>query len=294
MITVRDLWVGTDHAGDYIETCQKSTPSRGRAIYNQPWAPATNMNPFTNPVSPVSSADHNTLVASGNQTYSNLLALHSELSAKYTTLQAAYVTLATAIPTIFQFILNPFNIPPPSASDASLVSNSLNKVFRPRKDDFPLVLYWERSDFKSSSDSDLTTISDDKNPKLAFLEHNTGEEFTLQEISDLRSHLRSCFTTLLDRGIAPSTWSRASCVATNWLRTEMLNYCPDLALCAANWKVDALTTEVYSQWTRSRREQIAAASTTASAKRKAEESDSSRSEIKINLFLSNGGLHKKG
>ncbi|KAJ7849940.1 hypothetical protein B0H13DRAFT_1905920 [Mycena leptocephala] len=57
-----------------------------------------------------------------------------------------------------------------------------------------------------------------------------------------------------------------------------LTYCPDLGLCATNWKVDALATEVYSQWSRYHRDEIqshrpAPANTNTNGKRKSGESE---------------------
>ncbi|KAJ7032076.1 hypothetical protein C8F04DRAFT_1262232 [Mycena alexandri] len=117
-------------------------------------------------------------------------------------------------------------------------------------DEFPLVQFWYRKDFK---DTDLATFGDnDKHQKLGFLEHEDGRQYTKEEIKAQRKHTSTAFQTLLLRGLAPPTWSQASSVAVNWFRAEMLTHCPDLALCAANWKVDVLATEVYSQWSRRR------------------------------------------
>ncbi|KAJ7429765.1 hypothetical protein B0H11DRAFT_1944258 [Mycena galericulata] len=137
----------------------------------------------------------------------------------------------------------------------------------------------------TNADSDLTTISeDDESAKLTFLEHQNGDRFTAQEEADTRAHIRAAFVSLLEKQLAPLTWSQASSIAVNWLRTEMLSYCPDLGLCAMNWKVDALATEVYSQWSRHRRDVVKShrpapantnTNTNTNGKRRSAESESS-------------------
>ncbi|KAJ7907002.1 hypothetical protein B0H13DRAFT_1880061 [Mycena leptocephala] len=169
------------------------------------------------------------------------------------------------------------------------------------QDDFPSVAFWNCADF-TQSDSDLTSISDDKSslPSLSFLEHADGECFDTAEIDSVRGHIQAAFVTLLDRGLAPTTWSHASSVAVNWLRNEMLTYSPDLGLCSGNWKINMMATIVYSQWSRRRREQIAsqvkapvAVKTTTGGKQKSEEeSDSSIAPKKSKITASSHNSHR--
>lgn len=245
----------------------------------------------------LNTANHNDLVTSGNPTYAKLLTMFSELKTEHATLRCvsfslkssnphwkvssdAYILLATSIPKIFHFIPNPFEIQiPGSDPKSSLHINPISRTHQLSKEDYPLVVFWDRADF-TNADSDLTTISeDDESAKLAFLEHQNGDRFTAQEEADTRAHIRAAFVSLLEKQLAPLTWSQASSIAVNWLRTEMLTYCPDLGLCAMNWKVDALATEVYSQWSRYRRDEIqshrpAPANTNTNGKRKWGESES--------------------
>ncbi|KAJ7906345.1 hypothetical protein B0H13DRAFT_1463370, partial [Mycena leptocephala] len=98
---------------------------------------------------------------------------------------------------------------------------------------------------------------DDEHWKLGFLEHEDGTLFDQDEGRDTRAHARAAFSSLLLKHLAPITWSQASSLAINWYRAEMLAHCPELGLCSNNWKVDAIATEVYSQWSKRRRETIA-------------------------------------
>ncbi|KAJ7871777.1 hypothetical protein B0H13DRAFT_2554191 [Mycena leptocephala] len=250
----------------------------------------------------LASADHNALVASGNPTYARLLQIHSDLSVRCQTLQEAYYMLATSIPQIFQFIPNPLQIEiPPDSNSLPHIKHHLSSPSL-SQDDFPSVAFWNRADF-TQSDSDLTSISDDKSSlsSLSFLEHTNGERFDTAEIDSVRGHIQAAFITLLDRGLAPTTWSHASSVAVNWLRTEMLIYSPDLGLCSGNWKINMMATIVYSQWSRRRREQIAsqvkvpvAVKTTTGGKRKSqEESDSSIAPKKSKITASSHNSHRR-
>lgn len=119
--------------------------------------------------------------------------------------------------------------------------------------DYPHIAYWNRRDYE---ETDLTSISDDNQSKLQFLEHEDGSLFLKEEIDETRKHAREAFQTLLNEKLSPPTWSQASSTASNFFRKEMLTYCPELRFCANNWKVDALATEIYSQWVRRRREQV--------------------------------------
>ncbi|KAJ7849928.1 hypothetical protein B0H13DRAFT_1905909 [Mycena leptocephala] len=205
-------------------------------------------------------------------------------------------------PQIFQIIPNPLQIEIPPDSNSLPPINRHPSSASLSQDDFPHVALWNRADF-TQSDSNLTSISDDKSSlsSLSFLEHANGERFDTAEIDSVRGHIQTAFVTLLDRGLAPTTWSHASSVAVNWLRNEMLTYCPDPGLCSGNWKINVMATIVYSQWSRRRREQIAsqvkapvAVKTTAGSKRKSqEESDSSIAPKKSKIAASSPNSHRR-
>ncbi|KAJ7031064.1 hypothetical protein C8F04DRAFT_1263335 [Mycena alexandri] len=197
------------------------------------------------PAETLQNADHDALIMSGNRTYAALLTQLREISAKYETLEKAYFLLATSVPQVFRTIPNIFGLDLPSSDSETNNSNALsanhsNSTLRSH-DDFPDVQFWYRKEFK---DNDLATVGgDEKHQKLGFLEYEDGTQYTKDEIKAQRRHARTAFGTLLLRGLAPPTWSQASSVAVNWFRAEMLTHCPDLGLCAANWKVDVLATE---------------------------------------------------
>ncbi|KAJ7761308.1 hypothetical protein B0H16DRAFT_1719484 [Mycena metata] len=230
---------------------ESSPPARGQNYPAQQWAP----NHRITPAEMLQNADHNALIMSGNPPYARLVTLYTEKSTKYEILEQAYILLATSVPQVFRIIPNVLSLDLPSDfSPAANNSNSLPADNSRSHDNFPLVQFWNRKDFK---ENDVATIGDDeKHQKLGFIEHEDGSQYTEEEIKAQRKCARTAFETLLLRGLAPPTWSQATSVAVNWFRAEMLTHCPDLGLCSANWKVDILATEVYSQWIRRRRDEI--------------------------------------
>ncbi|KAJ7745020.1 hypothetical protein DFH07DRAFT_776925 [Mycena maculata] len=167
----------------------------------------------------------------GNVTYTKLLQSHSELEVRYVTLQDAYYTLAISIPQVFRYIPNPMGIiVPQSESDPVVMNTVLTHSFGTpltkeiSKDNYPNVQYWECSDYKQS---DIATTSDTTSSKVDFLEHSDGTPFSKDEKDQVRKYAREAFQYLLLNGWAPLTW-----------------------------KVDLLATEVYSQWSRKRKDVI--------------------------------------
>lgn len=224
------------------------------------------------------------LIKHKNMAYSNLLNRYDQLHIRHDMLvygsfsfsvashqfsrSSAYTTLANAIPQIFNHIPNPMQIPiPPSAS------TSVSSVTAPNNppgfnafsildpDNFPEIRYWTRKKFSAN---DVTELHDDDDNetagKLGFLEHINGVRFTEEELKSVRKHAYESFSGLLEDGNAPLKWSQASSMASQRVRTEIVRQHPEIALCANNWKVDAVITETYGQWTTRRKEQIAESS----------------------------------
>ncbi|KAJ7705060.1 hypothetical protein B0H16DRAFT_1901938 [Mycena metata] len=229
---------------------------------------------------PVKQADHQALLRHGNVAYSKLLSAYNDLSIRHDTLRTAYNTLATSIPQIFKHIPNPLNFPIPASyssasASAGASSLSLDPLSPLVQSDFPDIQFWNRSDFKEDGLTDITD-NDEKSGKLAFLEHRTGTQFTAAEIKAVRKSAYGSFQTLLDSSNAPLRWSQATSTATQQVRKELITEHPELALCANNWKVDAVLTEVYGQWTSRRKDAIheskqVPTSTSGSKKRKQRE-----------------------
>ncbi|KAK7006970.1 hypothetical protein R3P38DRAFT_2793635 [Favolaschia claudopus] len=249
-----------------LDSSQMGFPQPNSGVGRGPLKLNTNSS-FTNPLQ---YADHEALLRSGNFTYTRLMTAHNELCIKYATLSDAYHTLANAVPQVFRYIPNPLQIQSKSPSDtsmpASLPGSSTASASSATKDDFPLIKYFSRPK-SSEALSDLAT-DDNENSKLWFLEQRDGTPFTATKIADARKHLRRVFTTLLDQKQAPAKWSQASSVAANWMRDEMLTYCPELGFCEDNWKLDVFASEVYSQWSRHRRDAIEASHKKAAPKAK--------------------------
>ncbi|KAJ7714470.1 hypothetical protein DFH07DRAFT_286825 [Mycena maculata] len=157
------------------------------------------------------------------------------------------------------------SVPPSSSGSVSSsttpATNSLG--FDPfgllSSENFPEIRYWRRKNF---SGDDVTEFDDDteKVGKLGFIEHITGVRFTAEELKSVRKHTYESFAGLLEDGIAPQKWSQASSTATQRVRKDIITKHPEISLCTNNWKVDALITETYGQWTTRRKPQIAESS----------------------------------
>ncbi|KAJ7020030.1 hypothetical protein C8F04DRAFT_1275598 [Mycena alexandri] len=157
-------------------------------------------------------------------------------------------------------------IPPSASTSVSSVTAPNNppgfnafSILDP--DNFPEIRYWTRKKFSAN---DVTELHDDDDNetagKLGFLEHINGVRFTEEELKSVRKHAYESFSGLLEDGNAPLKWSQASSMASQRVRTEIVRQHPEIALCANNWKVDAVITETYGQWTTRRKEQIAESS----------------------------------
>ncbi|KAJ7032352.1 hypothetical protein C8F04DRAFT_1358362 [Mycena alexandri] len=130
-------------------------------------------------------------------------------------------------------------------------------------ENFPDVRYWMRKNFSGDDVTEIDASEDnEKGGKLGFLEHITGTRFTPEELKYVRKHAYTSFADLLEDGTAPQKWSQASATTTHRVRNQIISCSqyPEIALCANNWKVDALITETYGQWTTRRKEQIAESS----------------------------------
>jgi hypothetical protein len=181
--------------------------------------------------------------------------------------------LAQSIPQVFAVIPNPMNIRIPASSNlpASYGSISITPVVL-SQDQYPAVRWWKSKLWKQHADdagdyvsmkksraSDSESDSDDSEEKaniLGFLEHADGTPFCDEDIKFTRQCAQKEFNSCLTLKIAPPRWSQASAEVTTRFRNNMIAQIPDLNLCANFWKVDAVGTEVYSQWARYRRADI--------------------------------------
>ncbi|KAF7323919.1 hypothetical protein MKEN_00613300 [Mycena kentingensis (nom. inval.)] len=210
-----------------------------------------------------------------NPVYFALWQHNRQLEAEKKTIQDNYQTLANSIPQVFSFIPNPygFAIPPP-ASTAS--ATSLIPAQKPDGIRFWKASDWSKRPSKSgelvvedtSDDGDNSDV-DETAPKrkkrkrkhenvLGFLEHADGTPFDEAEIGSVRTTAGRVFQGLLNDALAPETWGGCTQPVMQRYRQEMIAQHSALALGFDCWKVDAVGTEVYSQWSRNRKAAISA------------------------------------
>ncbi|OSC98154.1 hypothetical protein PYCCODRAFT_1471224 [Trametes coccinea BRFM310] len=85
-----------------------------------------------------------------------------------------------------------------------------------------------------------------------FLENLDGTVMDRKEYEDLRSVIKRAFQELYDHNQAPETWSRRNFKAQSFVRMQVYRHYPVLRNCARHWKVDALCTRMYPDFTRDR------------------------------------------
>ncbi|CDO77874.1 hypothetical protein BN946_scf184287.g5 [Trametes cinnabarina] len=85
-----------------------------------------------------------------------------------------------------------------------------------------------------------------------FLENLDGTVMDRKEYEDLRSVIKRAFQELYDHNQAPETWSRRNLKAQSFVRMQVYRHYPVLRNCARHWKVDALCTRMYPDFTRDR------------------------------------------
>ncbi|KAJ7075032.1 hypothetical protein B0H15DRAFT_868189 [Mycena belliarum] len=205
------------------------------------------------------------------------------LTIQNNTLQSAYLTLATSIPQIFTLIPNPMGIT--VANTNQLVSDapkSAAHIHLLKQDDFPDVRWWTQKEWRrhqSASDdhvsfersgnhSDDSEDDDEKPNVLGFLEQHDGTPFTPDEIDYARQCARLEFQSLLQRKLAPITWSQSSAEVTNNFRRNMIAQIPALNYGKNYWKVDAVGTNVYAQWARYRKNDLKDSTTKLTSEKK--------------------------
>ncbi|KAJ7049354.1 hypothetical protein C8F01DRAFT_1093530 [Mycena amicta] len=103
--------------------------------------------------------------------------------------------------------------------------------------------------------------------KLRFLENEKGLPVASDRILLARRTARSVFHSALQKGIAPRCFTEGTAEFLQQLRVTMYGAVPELRLCENHWKVDKLCGVIYSDWVRTRREQVVPAQNTKKRKR---------------------------
>ncbi|KAJ7458805.1 hypothetical protein B0H11DRAFT_1924610 [Mycena galericulata] len=116
----------------------------------------------------------------------------------------------------------------------------------------------DEEDTKTSCDEDDDV--DEKINILGFLEDQHGRPLEVAQRDYARKCARKLFQTFHRAKRAPPKFSQVDLEVMTYFRNNMVVKIPELALYENNWKVDALGTVVYSQWSRPRRDELAESS----------------------------------
>ncbi|KAJ7836241.1 hypothetical protein B0H14DRAFT_3705330 [Mycena olivaceomarginata] len=143
------------------------------------------------------------------------------LHAQNNSIKEAYHELANAVPSLLALTSNPF-----------------------AQEDFPLVQYWTREDFKG--DTSGVSNHTGPNPRGASLV-SQGVNVRMKYIENANGEAQIWFE-LVKKGIAPRTWGKAGLDVATLYNDEMCRKFPELRYCADNWKAQAYATANYSSW----------------------------------------------
>lgn len=119
---------------------------------------------------------------------------------------------------------------------------------------YPQINFWTRIEFnqkkppRNSNDRGNAARSKGENVSLFFVEDARGKPISANRATYLSASLRSIFHYLKTLDAAPATYGTAPWPAREYIRSEMYKVFPELRLCADDWKLDHIATEMYPSW----------------------------------------------
>jgi hypothetical protein len=125
---------------------------------------------------------------------------------------------------------------------------STSEVHRPNPETHPHVRFWNKPDYLKWLDTAGADSGD--RGKLPFLEDENGDPVPEAMIDSIRKSLRTAWSELADRKLAPSTWGKLSASGAQLVNGIMERAHPLFRLANNSWKLDYLATMSYSSWRR--------------------------------------------
>jgi hypothetical protein len=157
------------------------------------------------------------------------------------------------VPALLALTSNPFGLPVPNGNQAMAASPSVPLL----QADFPLVRYWNRSDWtkgdgisKNSGPKlhGATLVSQGINVSAKYIEDKTGNTVDGFRSGQMVKVAAQIWFGLVEKGLAPRTWGQASLEVITLYNNEMCQHFPELRFCADNWKAQQIATANYSSW----------------------------------------------
>ncbi|KAG6913857.1 hypothetical protein DXG01_003830 [Tephrocybe rancida] len=198
-------------------------------------------------------ASHDALIASGNNTYTQLWLKSIAIEAEKQGLQSAYDLLLERLDSGGH------------TGQSRIPRHDPTRHPRVLLDDCLRMTVWTPTDWQNharNKKSDVTgyhqtNVPKKKDPKavrdsLAYIQNKDGDPINELQASELCHHARSVWEYLHTEGMAPDTWKQCSEPALNYYLDEMYKFYPDLLLCDGDWKAERLVTDNYTGWMRNR------------------------------------------
>jgi len=117
---------------------------------------------------------------------------------------------------------------------------------RPTREMYPKLRFWMRKEFDAWVHSPEAQSS---NCGLyAYMEEEDGKVPDLEKPGNIRIALRSAWTDLAQRDLAPYIWGKASMRAWSFVHSTMEAAYPLFKFAENGWKLETLCTNMYSSW----------------------------------------------
>lgn len=119
-----------------------------------------------------------------------------------------------------------------------------------KKEDYPDVCFWTRSDWSESSDSE--DASEELGRGMRFLEDENGCVINSVRASLVRDQAHSIWNQIgaSNPNLLPTTWGQAGLDLRQLFNKQMRTEFKEFQFCEADWKAKAFATEYYPNWYR--------------------------------------------
>ena len=111
---------------------------------------------------------------------------------------------------------------------------------------YPKLRFWTRKEFDAWVHSPEAQSSN--RGLYAYMEEEDGKVPDSEKLRNIRTALRSAWTDLAQRDLAPYTWGKASTRARSFVHSTMEAAYPLFKFAENGWKLETLCTNMYSSW----------------------------------------------
>ena len=117
-------------------------------------------------------------------------------------------------------------------------------------DEYPVV-YWTKAEYSKDFQNGhrkLRTTCTTELGSAGFLENKFGVVVSKDDQQKCQDSLRPLLYTLLHHNIAPTSWSKCTDQAREYILCSLRTQFPEFRMCADDWKADMFMSLNYSHW----------------------------------------------